>query len=302
MRARAQEQGGNLIISRAEWDSPASNADIRNSSFDWNGIREPYLVATENDSLNGVAMLFGHLLTCTAQVFADVRTYWSPSAIRRVPGYVLRGTAACGLLHLINSGAAALYASGRQSRQGMPVMKPFWEITPDEVEECLKATQWCPAVTSYFRGGGFSSNFSTRGGMPVTMARLNIVKGLGPALQIAEGLTIQLPPKVHAKLDQRTNPTWPTTWFVPGTTGSGPFRDMYSIMHNWGANRGAFGYGHFGANLVTLAAMLRIPVYMHNVPEENVFRPSARTAFGANEPQGADFRACAAFGPLYGRY
>jgi L-fucose/D-arabinose isomerase len=302
--------GHNAILAgfqgQRQWTDHMPNGDfleaILNSSFDWSGIREPHLVATENDSLNGAVMLFGHLLTCTAQVFADVRTYWSPASVKRVTGYSLRGTAAGGFLHLINSGAAALDATGRQVRNEKPVMKPFWEITPKEVEECLKATKWCPAVTTYFRGGGFSSNFSTRGGMPVTMSRLNIVKGLGPALQIAEGWTIELPEKVHAKLDERTDPTWPTTWFVPSVQQAGPFRDVYTVMNNWGANHGAFGYGHFGADLITLAAMLRIPVYMHNVPEEEIFRPSAWTAFGANEPQGADFRACAAFGPLYGRY
>ncbi len=302
--------GHNAILAgfqgQRQWTDHMPNGDfleaILNSSFDWNGIREPYLIATENDSLNGVTMLFGHMLTHAAQVFADVRTYWSPSAVRRVAGHDLKGKAAGGFLHLINSGAAALDATGRQTRQGKPVMKPFWEITAEEVKECLKATKWCPAVTSYFRGGGFSSNFATRGGMPVTMARLNIVKGLGPALQIAEGWTIELNEEVHKKLDQRTDPTWPTTWFVPVTSASGPFRDVYSVMNNWGANHGAFGCGHFGADLVTLAAMLRIPTYMHNVPEEEIFRPSAWTAFGANEPQGADFRACAAFGPLYGRY
>jgi L-fucose/D-arabinose isomerase len=302
--------GHNAILAgfqgQRQWTDHMPNGDfleaILNSSFDWNGIREPYLVATENDSLNGVTMLFGHLLTHTAQAFADVRTYWSPAAVKRVARHALKGPAAGGFLHLINSGAAALDASGRQTRRGKPVMKPFWEIIPEEVEDCLEATKWRPAVTSYFRGGGFSSNFTTRGGMPVTMARLNIVKGLGPALQIAEGCTVALPQKVHGKLDSRTDPTWPTTWFAPRTNGTGSFRDVYSVMNNWGANHGAFGYGHFGADLITLAAMLRIPVYMHNVEEESVFRPSAWTAFGAHEPQGADFRACAAFGPLYGSY
>ena len=288
------------------WTDHLPNGDfleaILCSSFDWSGIREPFIVATENDSLNGATMLLGHLLSCGAQVFADVRTYWSPAAVKRVTGHKLSGKAAGGVLHLINSGPAALDGTGRQEIAGKPAMKPFWQITPKEVAACLAATTWYPSIVEYFRGGGYSSNFLTRGGMPVTAARINIVKGLGPAMQVAEGWTVDLPEKVHRTLDRRTNPTWPTTWFVPHLTGSGPFRDVYSVMNNWGANHCAFGCGHFGGELITLAAMLRIPVYMHNVPGEKTFRPSVWTEFGANAPQGADFRACANFGPLYGKY
>jgi L-fucose isomerase len=302
--------GHNAILGgfqgQRQWTDHFPNGDfmeaILNSSFDWNGTRQAFVFATENDSLNGASMLFGHLLTDTAQVFADVRTYWSPVAVKRVTGYTLSGRAAGGLIHLINSGAASLDATGWQEREGQPVMKPYWEITPQEVEKCLKATSWYPANTEYFRGGGFSSGFLTRGGMPMTMTRLNLVKGLGPVLQLAEGYTVDLPVEVHHKLDERTDPTWPTHWFVPNLTGSGPFRDVYSVMANWGANHGALSYGHIGAELISLAAMLRIPVCMHNVPEERIFRPSAWSAFGAMDPQGADFRACANFGPLYGRY
>ena len=302
--------GHNAILGgfqgQRQWTDHFPNGDfmeaILNSSFDWNGTRQAFVFATENDSLNGASMLFGHLLTDTAQVFADVRTYWSPVAVKRVTGYTLSGRAAGGLIHLINSGAASLDATGWQERQGQPVMKPYWEITPQEVEKCLKATSWYPANTEYFRGGGFSSGFLTRGGMPMTMTRLNLVKGLGPVLQLAEGYTVDLPVEVHHKLDERTDPTWPTHWFVPNLTGSGPFRDVYSVMANWGANHGALSFGHIGAELISLAAMLRIPVCMHNVPEERIFRPSAWSAFGAMDPQGADFRACANFGPLYGRY
>ncbi|MFZ5830749.1 MAG: L-fucose isomerase [Planctomycetota bacterium] len=287
-----------------QWTDHLPNGDfmeaILNSSFDWNGIRQPYIVATENDSLNGVVMLFGHLLTGAAQVFADVRTYWSPAAVRRVAGYELTGPAAGGLIHLINSGAAALDGAGRQQVAGQPAIKPFWEITPAEAEECLKATEWPSAVLEYFRGGGYSSHFVTRGGMPITMSRINLVRGLGPVLQLAEGWSVELPPEVHAKLDERTNPTWPTTWFAPRTTGQGPFRDVYSVMNAWGANHGAFAYGHVGADLIALSSMLRIPVFMHNVPEEQVFRPSAWNSFGTADLEGADFRACANFGPLYG--
>jgi L-fucose isomerase len=286
-----------------QWTDHYPNGDfmeaILNSSFDWNGIREPYILATENDALNGVGMLFGHLLTGTAQIFADVRTYWSPGSVKRVTGYELSGRAADGILHLINSGPAALDAIGQQEIEGQPAIKPFWEITPEEVERCLEATTWHAGITEYFRGGGWSTRFKTRGGVPVTMSRINLIHGLGPALQIAEGYTIDLPEEVHSALDERTNPTWPTTWFVPNLTGSGPFRDVYTVMNNWGANHGAISYGHIGANLITLAAMLRIPVYMHNVPEEKIFRPSTWTAFGAMDPLGADFRACANFGPLY---
>ena len=287
-----------------QWTDHFPNGDfmeaILNSSFDWKGIRQPYIVATENDALNGIAMLFGHLLTGTAQLFSDVRTYWSPAAVQRVTGYELTGDAAGGFIHLINSGPTALDATGQQECGGQPVIKPYWEVTAAEVEKCLAATTWHAGTTEYFRGGGWSTHFITRGGMPITMARLNWVKGLGPVFQIAEGTTVELPAAVHEKLDLRTDPTWPTTWFVPRLTGSGPFRDVYSVMNNWGANHGALSYGHIGADLITLAALLRIPVYMHNVPEDKIFRPSAWTVFGAQDLMGADFRACANFGPLYG--
>jgi L-fucose/D-arabinose isomerase len=300
--------GHNAILSgfqgQRQWTDHFPNGDfleaILNSSFDWNGIREPYTVATENDALNGTGMLFGHLLTNTAQIFADVRTYWSPAAVKRVTGYELTGRAADGIIHLINSGAAALDGTGAEKRDGQAVMKPWWEITPEEAAACLDATEWYPASTGYFRGGGYSSGYLTRGSMPVTMSRLNLIKGLGPALQIAEGYTVDLPDDVYRTLNERTDPTWPTHWFVPNLTGSGPFKDVYSVMNNWGANHGAISYGHIGGGLITLASMLRIPVYMHNVPEERVFRPTAWTAFGAMDPQGADFRACANFGPLFG--
>jgi L-fucose isomerase len=289
-----------------QWTDHFPNGDfmeaILNSSFDWNGIRQPYIVATENDALNGVCMLFGHLLTATAQVFADVRTYWSPEAIQRVTGHQVTGEAAGGILHLINSGPAALDGTGRMSVDGKPAIKPYWDVTSAEVQACLEATTWDPGMTEYFRGGGWSTEFVTRGGMPVTMSRLNLIKGLGPALQIAEGTIVELPEDVHDVLDQRTNPTWPTTWFAPRVTGSGAFRDVYSVMYNWGANHGAFSYGHIGADLISLASMLRIPVYMHNVAEEKVFRPSSWSAFGTRDLEGADFRACANFGPLYGQY
>jgi L-fucose isomerase len=249
--------------------------------------------------MNGISMLFGYLLTNSAQIFADVRTYWSPDAVKRVTGHTLSGRAAGGFLHLINSGSATLDGTGRQSRNGAPVMKPYWEVAPEEAAACLEATEWHPGSLGYFRGGGWSSKFLTRGDMPVTMCRINLVKGLGPAIQIAQGYTIDLPDNVHHTLNERTDPTWPTTWFVPDTTGSGPFRDVYTVMNNWGANHGAISYGHIGAELITLCSMLRIPVYMHNVAEEAIFRPSAWTEFGANEPMGADFRACANFGPVY---
>jgi L-fucose isomerase len=302
--------GHNAIASgfqgQRQWTDHFPNGDfmeaILNSSFDWNGIREAFVVATENDSLNGVAMLFGHLLTNTAQVFADVRTYWSPDAVKRVTGKELTGLAANGIIHLINSGAASLDGTGQQSIDGNPVMKPFWDITPEEAGKCLDATSWRPASLDYFRGGGFSSNFCTRGGMPITMSRINIIKGLGPVMQIAEGYTVELPQDVHDILNNRTDPTWPTTWFAPRLTGKGAFKDVYSVMNNWGANHGAFSYGHIGAELITLASMLRIPVCMHNVPEEKIFRPSAWSAFGTNDLEGADYRACKNFGPIYGKY
>lgn len=285
------------------WTDHFPNGDfleaILNSSFDWNGLREAFTVATENDCLNGVSMLFGHLLTNTAQVFSDVRTYWSPEAVKRVTGKELTGDAANGIIHLINSGSAALDGSGQQSIDGKPAMKPFWEISQEEADACLTATTWDPADAGYFRGGGYSSCFRTKGEMPVTMVRLNLVKGIGPVLQIAEGVTCDLPEDMTKILEDRTSPTWPTTWFAPRLTGEGAFTDVYSVMANWGANHGAFCYGHVGADFITLAAMLRIPVNMHNVPKEKIFRPSTWNAFGTENAEAADYRACSALGPVY---
>lgn len=286
-----------------QWTDFKPNGDfsesLLNSSFDWNGIREAFVVATENDCCNGIAMLFGHLLTNTGQIFSDVRTYWSPEAVKRVTGKELTGRAAGGIIHLINSGATTLDGTGRQcDAEGNPVMKQPWDINEKDVEACLAATTWHPANRDYFRGGGFSSNFLSRGGMPVTMSRLNLVKGLGPVLQIAEGWTVDIDPEIHAVLDKRTDPTWPTTWFVPRLCDKPAFRDVYSVMNNWGANHGAISYGHIGQDLITLASMLRIPVCMHNVEEDKIFRPAAWNAFGMDK-EGADYRACAAYGPLY---
>jgi L-fucose isomerase len=300
--------GHNAILAgfqgQRQWTDHMPNGDfletILNSSFDWTGIRQPYLVATENDSLNGVAMLFGHLLTGSAQIFSDVRTYWSPEAVQRVTGWKPEGAAAQGFIHLINSGATTLDGTGRQRRDGKPAMKPWWEVTPAEAGACLDATSWRYASLGYFRGGGYSSDFLTEGGMPLTMSRLNLVRGVGPVLQIAEGVTATLPDKVHDTLDKRTDQTWPTTWFVPRLTGKGPFKDVYSVMAAWGANHGAACYGHVGADLITLASMLRIPVCMHNVDESRIFRPSYWNALGM-DGEGADYRACAALGPLYGK-
>lgn len=303
MGFREEAEGHNAIAAgfqgQRQWTDHMPNGDfletVLNSSFDWNGIREAFVVATENDALNGVAMLFGHLLTGTASGFSDVRTYWSPEAVKRATGFDLEVP---GMIHLINSGATTMDATGRQTRDGKPAMKPFWEITDDEAKACLDATTWVPANLGYFRGGGFSSRFLTRGGMPVTMSRINRIKGLGPVLQIAEGYTYEPPKEIHDILDKRTDPGWPTTWFVPNLTGKGAFKDVYSVMANWGANHGAFNYGHIGADLITLASMLRIPVCMHNVPEEKIFRPAVWNAFGM-EKEGADYRACQALGPVY---
>ncbi len=298
--------GHNAIVSgfqgQRQWTDYFPNGDFMEailcSSFDWNGIRQPYMVATENDSLNGVSMLFGHLLTGSAQIFSDVRTYWSPEAVKRVTGYAPEGLASKGFIHLINSGPSALDGTGEQSIHGKPAIKPWWDITQKEAQACLDNTSWGAAVTEYFRGGGFSSNFITKGNMPITLSRINLIKGLGPVLQIAEGYTAQLPDEVHKTLDQRTNPSWPTTWFVPNLTGRGAFTDVYSVMANWGANHGAFSFGHIGAELITLASMLRIPVNMHNVPENKIFRPSTWSSFGMDK-EGSDYRACENFGPLY---
>jgi L-fucose isomerase len=287
-----------------QWTDHFPNGDfmeaILNTSFDWNGLRLPYILATENDSLNAVCMLFGHLLTGAAQVFSDIRTYWSPEAVKRVTGKALKGDAKGGIIHLINSGPTTLDGTGQQSIGDTPAMKPYWEITKEEVEKCLKATTWHAGSLDYFRGGGWSTRFKTRGGMPATISRINLVRGVGPVMQIAEGCTVDLPDEIHSVLEERTDPTWPTTWFAPRVTGTGAFADVYSVMNNWGANHCVMTCGHIGGDLIALASLLRIPVHMHNVPEEKVFRPKVWSSFGTSDPEGADFRACANFGPLYG--
>ena len=288
-----------------QWTDFYPNGDfaeaILNSSFDWNGAREPYVLATENDVLNGLGMLFMKLLTNKAQIFADVRTYWSGDAVKRVTGYDIEGKAkeADGFIHLINSGAACLDANGEsKDADGNNVMKAWYDVTEEDQDAMLKATTWNAADNGYFRGGGFSSRFLTQAEMPATMIRLNLVKGLGPVLQIAEGWTVHLPDEVSDKLWKRTDYTWPCTWFAPRCTGEGAFKTAYDVMNNWGANHGAISYGHIGADLITMASMLRIPVCMHNVPEEDIFRPAAWNAFGMDK-EDADYRACAAYGPLY---
>ena len=272
---------------------------ILNSSFDWNGIREPFVFATEDDHLNGISMLFNKLLTNTAQIFADVRTYWSAEAIERVSGWKPDGILSNGAIFLKNSGSCTLDGTGQQSNsEDKPVMKPFWEISEEEVEKMLDATTWYPSALEYMRGGGFSSQFLTREGMPVTMCRINLVKGLGPVLQIAEGWTATLPEEVFKLIDGRTDKIWPSTFFVPRLTGNGRFKDVYSVMNYWGANHGAISYGHIGADLITLASALSIPVNMHNVDEDKIFRPDAWSAFGTDS-EGSDYRACKNYGPLY---
>lgn len=303
-----EAKGRNAIMGgfqgQRQWTDYQPNADftesILNSSFDWNGIRQAFMFATENDCLNAVSMLFGHLLTNTAQLFSDVRTYWSPESVERVTGKKLSGIAENGIIHLINSGSTTLDATAQQTDvNGNPTMKPYWEISEEEAQKCLDHAKWPAAIGEYFRGGGFSSQFKTKGSMPMTMCRLNLVKGIGPVLQIVEGWSVELPEDIHTILDERTNPTWPTTWFVPRLTGKGFFKDVYTVMAKWGANHGAISYGHIGADLISLAAMLRIPVNMHNIEDQQVFRPSAWSAFGENL-EGADFRACKNYGPLYG--
>ena len=288
-----------------QWTDFYPNCDfpesILNSTFDWNGKREPYVLATENDTLNGVCMLFGKLLTGRAQIFADVRTYWSGDAVKRVTGYSVEGKAkeADGFIHLINSGAACVDASGEsRDEHGNPTMKKWWEMTDKDIDACMAATTWPYADLGYFRGGGYSSRFVTKAEMPVTMLRLNMVKGLGPVMQIAEGWTVCLPDEVTHKLWARTDYTWPCTWFAPRITGKGAFTSAYDVMNNWGANHGAISYGHIGADVITLCSMLRIPVCMHNVDEKDIYRPSAWGAFGMDK-EGQDYRACAAYGPLY---
>ena len=286
------------------WTDWLPNADfteaIMASTFDWNGRKAPTPFATENDTLNGVAMMLGTLVSGTAPCFHDVRTYWSPEACERVTGVKPDGVAADGFIHLINSGATALDGSGASvNEKGEHCMKPFWDMTDKDISACLTATDWCRANYEYFRGGGFSSHFRCRAEMPVTMLRVNIVEGVGPVLQLAEGYTADLPDEIHKKIDSRTDPTWPTTWFAPRLTGKGPFKDVYSVMANWGANHGVTVYGHVGAELITLCSMLRIPVNMHNVPDEKIFRPHCWSGFGTEDKESADYRACAEYGPLY---
>lgn len=287
-----------------QWTDWLPNADfteaIMASTFDWNGPKAPTPFATENDTLNGVSMMLGTLVTGTAPCFHDVRTYWSPEACQRVTGLKPAGVAANGFIHLINSGATALDGSGAaRNDRGEGVMKPFWDMTQADIDACLAATDWCRANYEYFRGGGFSSHFRCRAEMPVTMLRVNIVEGIGPVMQIAEGYTADLPDEIHSRLDSRTDPTWPSTWFAPRLTGKGAFRDVYTVMANWGANHGVTVYGHVGADLITLASMLRIPVAMHNVPDEQIYRPHGWAAFGTADLEAADYKACEAYGSLY---
>ena len=287
------------------WTDWLPNADfteaILASGFDWNGKRAPIPFATENDTLNGISMLFCALLTGKAPCFHDVRTYWSPAAVERVSGKKLEGKAENGIIHLINSGATALDCTGAaKDENGNGTIKEWWNLTDEDVKACLEATDWCRADYEYFRGGGFSSHFRTRAEMPVTMIRVNMIDGVGPTIQIAEGYTVDLPDEVHEKLDKRTDPTWPTTWFAPVLTGEGAFRDAYSVMANWGANHGVTVHGHVGADLITLASMLRIPVAMHNVAAEKIYRPHAWAAFGGSDSTSADYTACKTYGPIYG--
>ena len=309
MGYKEESLGHNAILAgvqgQRQWTDYLPNFDFPEAmmctSFDWNGAREARVLATENDSLNGVAMLFGHLLTNKGVMFSDVRTYWSKDAVKRVTGKEPQGLAAQGFLHLINSGATTLDATGAETdADGKPVMKSHWELKDADIKACLKATTWYPADRGYFRGGGFSSSFLTRGGMPMTMIRVNLVKGLGPVLQLAEGWTVDLEPDVFDIINKRTDKTWPSTWFSPRLDATkDAFKDVYSMMNNWGANHGAIAYGHIGADLITLASILRIPVCMHNVPDKDIFRPSAWNAFGMDK-EGQDYRACQTFGPIYG--
>lgn len=307
--AKEERVGHNAIAGgfqgQRQWTDFYPNCDfpeaMLNSSFDWEGAREPYILATENDTLNGAGMLFGKLLTNTAQIFADVRTYWSPEAVKKATDYDLEGVAkeSKGFIHLINSGAACIDACGEvKDAEGNGMIKPFWEMTEADQKACLDATTWNAADIGYFRGGGYSSRFLTRSEMPVTMMRLNLVKGIGPVMQLVEGYSVNLPEEVSDKLWKRTDYTWPCTWFAPRLTGTGAFKSAYDVMNNWGANHGAISYGHIGADIITLCSILRIPVCMHNVPEEKIFRPASWNAFGMDK-EGQDYRACEAYGPLY---
>ncbi len=303
-----ESNGRNAIFGgfqgQRQWTDYLPNADfteaIMNSTFDWNGKRQPFILATENDSLNAVAMLFLNLVSNRPAIFSDVRTYWSPDAVKRVTGYELTGKASDGLMHLLNSGASALDGNGGSlDENGNHVMKEWWNVTDQDIENMLANTKWAPANKCYFRGGGFSSQYISRGEMPVTMVRVNLVDGLGPVIQIAEGYTVELPDEVSLKILARTDPTWPSLWFAPNLTGKGAFTGVYNVMANWGANHGASCYGHVGADIITLASMLRIPVSMHNVPEEKIYRPHAWNSFGTFDKEGADYRACEVYGPLY---
>ena len=300
--------GKNAVVGgfqgQRQWTDWLPNGDfteaIMASTFDWNGPKMPTPFATENDTLNGISMMLATLVSQTAPCFHDVRTYWSPDAVKRVTGYEVTGEAGGGFIHLINSGATALDGTAAcVDENGNHCHKHFWDMTESDIRACLEATDWCRADYQYFRGGGFSSHFRTQAEVPVTMLRISIVEGLGPVMQIAEGTTVVLPDEVHNALDQRTDPTWPTTWFAPRLTGEGAFRDVYSVMANWSANHGVTVYGHVGAELITLASMLRIPVTMHNVPETKVFRPHCWAAFGTQDRQAADYAACKKYGPMY---
>ena len=309
--AEEEAVGHNAIAAgfqgQRQWTDHWPNADfaeaVCNTSFDWNGAREPFVLATENDTLNGVSMLLMKQLTNRAQLFADVRTYWSHDAVKEATGYEIEGHAkeADGFIHLINSGAGALdFTAEARDENGNPTLKAWYDTTDADRAAMLKATDWCAADNGYFRGGGFSSHYVTNAEIPCTMLRLNWVKGLGPVAQLVEGWTVALPERVNDILWKRTDYTWPCTWFAPrcdGKEGS-PFRTAYDVMNHWGANHGAISYGHIGADILTLCSMLRIPVCMHNVPAGDIFRPACWNAFGMDR-EGQDYRACATYGARF---
>lgn len=286
------------------WTDYKPNGDfteaVLNSTFDWNGKKQPIILATESDNCNGLAMLFCNLLTGRASVFADVRTYWSPQAVERVAGAKPAGRAKDGFMHLINSGAAALDGTGAcKNEKGESEMKKWWNVSEKDAKAMLAKTKFSPANRGYFRGGGFSSTFSTEGEMPVTLVRVNMVDGIGYTMQIAEGWTVELPEKVNKLLLDRTDPTWPSTWFVPRLGEGNAFSSVYNVMANWGANHGAFVYGHIGKDLITLASMFRVPVSLHNVADKDIYRPHSWSAFGTKDLESADYRACKNYGELY---
>ncbi len=300
-------QGYNAIAAgtqgQRQWTDLYPNFDVAESvlcsSFDWNGYRGPMFVATENDSKNAIGMLVAGLITGLPQLFADIRTNWTPASIRKVTGKNVDRLCPNGIIDKRNSGAGALdYAIDLYKVAGVSKKKPVQELTAvirnDRViqkkimDAALRATIYMGAELTYFPGDGLSSHFRTPGNLPMTAYRYNTI-GDRLTCSVVEGDTVELPATVADHISNATNRTWPESYWAPRNMSS------FEYMSRIGPNHDANSFGYIGADLITLNAMLRIPVDMHNIDKRDIFRPTLWDRCGAD-----DFRACTLLGPLYG--